>query len=399
MKNRIALVVIVFLIINLCACGADCPEGLSEEITKEKSLVRVARCGPAVNSPPLFLPNSPYKFQCDDYSDQEMDRLITEIISGSCPDLILFNNNLDTSSSLFEDLYSFLDTDSELSRDAFLPNYLLSLEVNGEVHELWTGCTIITLAARASDVGDGEGITTADYDRILAENDSYEAIFDNYMTKDELLLYLANNSLGEYVDKENATCHFDDASFADMLAWCNKMTNGFAPGETAWGYDISQIVLYSLWLDQVDMVHGLWEAFGEEPVFAGFPTHNGYDNFYFSIYGNCCMAIPINSQNKAGAWAFIRNQLLPKKQMLSSLLPVNYEAFQALAHKALNDDEYDVLMDLLNHTVKNVNYSDQKLREIIISAGTAYLNGQKTLDETVELIQNKASIYISERYA
>ena len=65
----------------------------------------------------------------------------------------------------------------------------------------------------------------------------------------------------------------------------------------------------------------------------------------------------------------------------------------------MNDDEYDVLMDLLNHTTKNVNYSDQKLREIIISAGTAYLSGQKTLDETVELIQNKASIYISERYA
>ena len=372
-----------------------------EQPIGEHAVVHIARCGSAINSPSLALMNSldsRYVYQYEDYSDQEMDRLMAEIISGNGPDLIVFNNNLDTASSLFEDLYAFLDKDSFLSRDSFLPNYLSTLEINGELHELWTGCSIITLSARASDVGDGKALTTADYDRILAENDNYEAIFDNYMTKDELLKWIADISLGEYVDKETGTCHFTDPSFADLIAWCGKMTNGFGSGETAWGYDISQVILTTLWLDYMPTVHDLWIAYGEQPVFVGFPSNNGYGNYYSSPYGNCCMAIPKASHNKDGAWTFIREQLLTEKQMTSSFFPVNYEAFQRMAHASLNEEECDSLFVLLHHTTKSINYSDHKLEEIIVSAGTAYMNGEKSLDETVDLIQSRASIYISERY-
>ena len=110
------------------------------------------------------------------------------------------------------------------------------------------------------------------------------------------------------------------------------------------------------------------------------------------------MAIPKASHNKDGAWTFIREQLLTEKQMTSSFFPVNYEAFQRMAHASLNEEECDSLFVLLHHTTKSINYSDHKLEEIIVSAGTAYMNGEKSLDETVDLIQSRASIYISERY-
>lgn len=56
------------------------------------------------------------------------------------------------------------------------------------------------------------------------------------------------------------------------------------------------------------------------------------------------------------------------------------------------------LMDRLFSTVKCVYNENYELCEIIWEDMQAYLNGDKSLGETAELIQSKVGIYLSEQY-
>ena len=55
-------------------------------------------------------------------------------------------------------------------------------------------------------------------------------------------------------------------------------------------------------------------------------------------------------------------------------------------------------MGLLENTRGADRCSDSQVRDIILECGQAYLAGDKSLEETVELIQSRASIYVSEQY-
>lgn len=117
--------------------------------------------------------------------------------------------------------------------------------------------------------------------------------------------------------------------------------------------------------------------------------------------GGLSMAIPANSQNKDGAWAFIKERLSLDSQLNlgeMSALPVNYEALKRLAEASSTEEGRAELYSLLDKTKYAETFSDCVLQNIIISAGQAYINGDKPLGETVNLIQLKASIYLAEQY-
>ena len=116
------------------------------------------------------------------------------------------------------------------------------------------------------------------------------------------------------------------------------------------------------------------------------------------------MAIPAGSQNKEGAWAYIRSRLLLETQLELGrrddwyLFPVNSEAVRRLAEAKLESEAQTLLRELLERTRYAQTSSDHNLEEIIVSAGQMYLAGDRSLEDMVDLIQSKAAIYVAERY-
>ena len=55
----------------------------------------------------------------------------------------------------------------------------------------------------------------------------------------------------------------------------------------------------------------------------------------------------------------------------------------------------DKIMDVIKNTTQVARY-DTKLTDIINEEAAAYFKGQKSLDETAKIIQNRASTYINE---
>lgn len=265
-------------------------------------------------------------------------------------------------------LYTFIDADNELSRESFLPNLLEALSVNGELHELWQDVTVNTLAARTSDVGSGIGLKVEDYERIVASSEKYEAVFQSFMSKENLLKWVATIGISSFIDKENGTCNFDNQDFSQMIAWCASMGNDVPEGSDYSSLDISEVLLSVEMISTPDRLKTIRENFGEPYVFVGFPITENRGNFYSNGY-NGCMAIPKASRNKEGAWEFIRSQLIESTQLnVKYSLPVNLSALKHMAESVLTDEELDLFMGLLNDTKYVENYNDSAVRDIIIES-------------------------------
>ena len=339
-----------------------------------------------------------YAFAITEYGEDELDMLLTRLTTTEAPDLLIFNGGINTASPAFLDLYPLLDRDPELSRESFLPNLLEALSVNGQLHELWTEVNIATLAARVSDVGDGRGLSTADYDRILAEKEQYQAIFQPFMDKVNLLRFVSTVGISRYVNREDGTCSFDDPSFRELLAWCSQMCEeqpeGNFDGVALYPEDV---VLWLEWLQTPQRISLMRDNVFHEPfVFVGFPTGDDMGS-YFTMEG-CAMAIPAAAANPEAAWAFLRSRMLPREQD-RKYFPVNWQSAQKLLRETDSaQEDLALLSDLLDHSGFAENIADEALRDIVMDCGMAYLHGEKTLDETIALLQDRASIYMAERY-
>ena len=352
-----------------------------------------------------------YEYDIADLGKTEVrTRLMAEIAAGGGPDLILFGDGgmrgtlLDTSTAVFEDLYPFIDADETLDRDSFLPGLLPALETQGELHEMWMQTMIITLAARASDISDDYDYSAPALVRLFQENGNYPFMVGE--SSASMLNYLAGACARQYVDTESGTCHFDDPSFGELLMWCASLpskTDGISFDPMDCMTNVEQVNL-------VRLVAAEGAYYHEPFVYIGFPTGDGQGHYYTSGLSCYRAAIPVNSGNKEGAWAFIREQLTVENQLADNkpfmALPVIREAMDRAAHGPtgffediyLTDGQLEQLYALLNSTTRAYTAADKPLVEIITGEAAAYFQGDRSLEETVRLIQSRASLYVGEKY-
>lgn len=404
----------------ICCTGEDAVYllGMETAACQNRSVVNVAliNANDSVLSR-MNLNNELYEYRAagsySSYEEGAVDRFLTELMAGSAPDLVLIGDtaSINTDSGLFEDLYPFIDADETLSRNGFIPNLLQTLSSGGELHQLWESVWIYTLAARASDVGNGVGLTPEDYNHIVEQNEQYQAVFERFVGKEVLLGWISNVGNSAFVDRENASCHFDSQAFRDLLAWCGDMGDDVPEGSDIAPYDISEVVLMLEPLQSVSFTVGAGKRYlcrmewrtGEPCVYVGFP--NGDSGFSYYTNGGIAMAIPVQSQNKDGAWAFIRERLSTEHLMekdaygdYSCGLPVVDAVVRHRAEAELSEEDAARLYALMESIQYAETFSSKTMHTIIREAGEAYLAGDKTLDEAVALIQSRAGIWVSEQY-
>lgn len=381
----------------VCSSGQEHVEviGLRLEEKVQRSEVKTALvalngAGAASALSERNLSSGPYTYVIIEYSLEDIPRLLTEIGLGEGPDLIIYDQGMSIDGNAFEDLYSFLDQDEELSRESFIPNYLQALSVDGGLYEIWPSVEINTLALRAAELEPGKSYGPADYQAIVEQSEKYSSLFDPAMTGENLMRWVSTLSLSAYIDKASASCSFDEPSFGALLAWCAGLeTPAAAEGEP---------LLTLAPISNPLAVSAVGKRLGGDFDFVGFPLETGGGSF-FACGLNGRMAIPKSSSNKAGAWDFIRSTLLTEAQLgLKFGLPVNQEAFQRKAEASLSEQDLELLTELVAETKYAENTADSALRDIIISSAQPYLQGEKSLEETQALIQSRASVYMSENY-
>lgn len=383
-------------------------ERVPYDAEKGRSVVKVAYLGVGDYIETACIDLVEYEYQGTSYAGaeyepdfrQDVERFRVSMMAGEVPDLIIFQGDcLDTGSNFFEDLLPYIDRD--LSRDDFLPNFLDAFSVRGELHTVSSEVSIQCVFARQADVGSGIGLTPAYYTDILNSSGKYEILFEQYISANSFLSNgIADMAASIFTDRESGTANFDAPAFGELLAWCRELGDEPKDGDPNYVYiPLSETLLKMEHFANPGRIDVIREYFGDPVVPVGLP--DGADGFNYFIPSGVSFAIPAGSQNKEGAWAYIKEVLSRDNQLALSPyadLPVNYEALKRRAEASLSETGLQLMDELLERTKYASTYSDQGLRDIIVSGAQGYIAGGRTLEDTVDIIQSKASIYMAEKY-
>ena len=371
--------------------------------------------------------NPEYQIVVKDYTDYSPNgsredaimRLATEIGAGKVPDLLVIEDmpvEQWAAAGLLEDLWPWIDQDPDIGREDLMERVFQALEIGGKLYEISDTFSMSTVFGRKDVVGDRMTWTPEDMEAALAKMPEGCIGIDEGGV--ELLLNMLCLDWGQFVDWEKGTCSFDSDVFKSLLAFCGRFPESMS-GRRWDRVNAGQQMVATIFPNGFQTVQTANAVANGEAAFVGYPNPWGKvgSSFLVSRTVSMCSAC----KYKEGAWAFMRTLLLPHELVQTGYSAndsfyTNRENFQRSAENAMTSDvsstmtygdvtvhshkvsqeEYDQLMALYD-AMDTVYRRDPNLETIISEVAGAYFTGDKTLDETAALIQNRAQLYVNEQ--
>lgn len=331
----------------------------------------------------------------------------------------------------FADLYQFMENDDEVNAST-LNNHVLSLnEKDGKLCSIPTFYGISTLIGETKYVGSKENWTLDDFiDHWNAMPDNATINYDR--TKEEAYYTVLSGNISSFIDYDNAEVHFDTPEFRRILEFCNSFeyNNG---NKSSYDYDAPNFVGASV-------INGFYCEKGYysdgEYTLVGYPSDNGVCAFLTPA--NICWSISEKSspEKQMGAWELIRtffteewldnniityvNNGTPETSYWNALpgFTLNDNVCRQLGYDISDGKYYDGLVHgkegdyyaeltsradvdkLLSYAESIDNWQVQEdfaLWQIVSDEVFSYFADEITLDECIDLIQNRASLWVSEQ--
>ena len=390
--------------------------------------------------------NENYRISILDYSalygtDEDyqagLTRLNTDIVSGKVPDILLIDDSMPADSyiskGLFEDIKPYIEKDSELDINNFMPNIIEAFSVDGKLYSLVDAYSIETIAAKASEAGEDRGWTVEEVRKIL-DSKPEGTKFLPEVTRDGMLDNCMTMAGSQFLDWKAGTCNFDSDGFIQMLEFLGTFPEELDEtdmGDDYWNnYDSmwreGRVIASSMNLvgfqDYNRTEKGI---FGEKITLAGFPSSNEDGSV---IRPNIQLAMSAKSKNKEGAWAFLRTFLTEEyqKNEVNYCFPLSIKRLEEMAAEAMkkpyymdeNDNkvEYDDIYyvngveitippmtqqeaDELKEKLygfTQIYKRDETLLNIIKEEAAPYFAGKKTAKDVAGIIQSRVQIYVNE---
>ena len=371
--------------------------------------------------------------------DAALQKLTTEILSGSAPD-ILCTDGLPVdqyiAKDILIDLWPLIDSDQELSREDLMTNFFDALSVDGKLYQVTDTFTIQTAIVN-SEIADGR--TSWTLEELLEARDSLQpgaSIFGQYDTSKYILQSMIQFNMDQFMDWENGSCSFDSQEFIDILNFAAEFPEEVDYDNVDWETEESEYTrlktgkqlmmnsgIHSF--DDVQFHSGVFEG---KASYIGFPTSSGSGSA-FSGYG--FLAITSSCKNVDVAWSLVRTLLLEEYQVEEHMyeFPTNRHAFETYKEQAMtpeyttdpetgeqvevsmggigfNDfmvelysvkqEDFDAFWSVYENCT-TVTGSNTEIMSLINDQAAAFFGGQKTAEETAKLIQDTVSLYMMEQ--
>ena len=430
------LLLLVGLILGLTACGSE-EEPINGVTTLKLAMFQDNR---QVREQVLLFneTHTDYQIEIVEYKrssnvqEDGVAKLQREIISGEGPDIIDFGTSFSTSDIVgeyTENLLPYLECESGTQ---FFDNILEAFYYEDKLYALPISFSLDGFAGDKELLGQRTtwNITemiecyrkNAD-SRILYPGETKKAVFGN-------ILY---GSSDYYIDWEQGSCSFDGEEFRQVLEFANlfpatlDLDEGFSPKQMI---EDGETLLYPV---SISGIYDICEAeflFDGNEVYIGYPVEgNGNSGTMAKICGSM-LGISISSEHKDVAWEFIAGFLeedyqrqiewgLPiNKTALLSLLEENrepeyelnaegqevpvvkgqlrFEGEEPVDFYCVSETQGDKLLELIGG-VELCNATNNQLHSILLEEVSGYFEGDKTVEETMEAMQSRATIFVSER--
>lgn len=380
----------------------------------------------------------------DEYMMQDgINRMQADIAAGNCPDIL----NVDTYSmdwrnlvekGVLEDLTPYLEKSEVLSREDMFENVLRQCTHNGVLAVFPSVLQVQTYVGSGDVLGDQDSWTVDD---VIAIADAYpDAFLLGEYSPRTCLLYCLQCTINSFIDADTGKCHFDSEEFQKIMKFSSRAAEGQKKYEDqsadkSWREMARDGELLLACTDMYD-VYGpqmAAEPFAN-PVFVGYPGPDGVG--VGTIMPTESFGISAKSRNKEEAWAFLENYLSTRQKHDggNTGFPVVKSELDAMLEEALADYKVDengnpVKDEFGNYMTKsiyeisfpnNYTYTAHTLSQeeadvirniiengllldwnnpvitIVMEEAPAYFEGQKSLDEVTDIIQNRVQLYVDE---
>jgi hypothetical protein len=340
---------------------------------------------------------------------------------------------------MLTDLYPFIDTDADYSREDFLQPLLKAFETDGKLYSIAPAFSFQTLVGKTSIFGEVEGQSFA---QLLDKAANYPdaTLFGTTMDRDSFTNEILTMMARGFIDDVNGVCNFDSEDFITLLEYAKTLPKPsldaepyemrFAPGETN-DYREDRTLIEFLLIDDFRHIVSLEKMeFGEPITFLGIPNNTGGSGIL--ARPRLETAIMADSKNTDGAWEFIKGLFtygnyfiknmgyppLHKFPVLMTELNIaakkvkipayetasNGERFPRLnwlgpnlSNQPDNTDADNAKMFALFDSIDGIDRNIPAIENIIKEETASYFAGNKSAEETAAIIQDRAMTYLEEQ--
>ena len=385
--------------------------------------------------------NPEYRIIVKNYSDMDgmpYDLMSADIAAGNIPDIFFVGGGIGNlsirqciSKGMFEDLTPYIEKDPDISEDDFIPSVYNATKVDGKVYYLGGHFSVNALFGKKSIIGDRDGWTISEFKEFIDSAPENSRIFET-TDKAGIFQNLLPTCLNDFVDWENGSCSFDSPEFQAFLQICNRNSGEeFDPLSSVFSEDMQsgkQLLATASLTPDILSIYS--EMLGGDERYIGYPCSDR-KGVYVSLSDS--FAISSVCENKDAAWDFIKLIASSEYQgktyvnsyygcpIRKDIYDMYLKTFTATEDykdefgneisvrsgsmgmadginvdiKPLSNEEISKFTDLVDD-ISLVMDLDQSLDGIIGEETAAYFAGDKTVDETSKLIQNRAQTYIQE---
>lgn len=368
-------------------------------------------------------------------------QLTLEILSGKGPDMVIWDRDLYTpalaSEKLMENLYDFMEADPEFHREDYYENILQAFERNGGLYLLPASFTVETGHVKADEIGNGMDVTEGwELEEMIEayENSPHAEMFSINFTKEYQIRFISEDCMGNFVDWSSGECYFDTPAFVELLEFCNTFPEEFMLPEdfTFGGYMRSGKLFWmpvSLLKPWDVASKRIW--YHADLLWPGNPVADGEKESGGGVaapYGEC-FSICKNSNNQEAAWECIKFYLTADMQreargipllrsvseeQIQDALTVEYETIdgieqekmrckidypedgETMSYSCITEEDAEIYRSIIESTHRSSG-NDLGIIDIILEEAGAYFEGDKDAVTVADIIQNRVSIYVSER--
>lgn len=404
----------------LCGCGSSGTPGSDAEETDKLVLAcwqatsQVTSLVELYNSMYPELPIEIREYYNPDIDvDQALTQMNAQLVAGERADLYCFGS-LDLqrliNSELIADLTPYVESDPDFHDDNYFMDILEMFRQEDALYEMPCFFQIAGICLPDTAVPDGmTGWTFQEYrefDNALKAEDKTVLSMDPQL----MLQFMAQYSIDAFIEDDLSGCDFENEDFYELLNFvkdCAEGNGGEPIGMDTWVMGLSSYIS--------DI-----ETLGTQPRYVGYPDveRNGPCVMSLASYG-----ISSTTEYPDECWNFIKVTLSEEAYLSAGLqeaFPLSRSALEAgirLFQMSTGEEEsilfgmtdpngdYYVpleekyvpyLYELLD-SVTHARLRCSSVFSIISEEGNAFLENDKSAQETAKLIQNRVGIYLSEQ--
>lgn len=374
--------------------------------------------------------------------DDYRNRIQAEISGGGGP-AVVSSAVLDMRAGAKQGYLMDLTEEFAEYKNLLLPSVWNAGEIDGKLYGISHTFNVNTLIASKDVVGNRTSWTLKEAMELTGQTGA-DAFMHDITGMNEATLFwqmgllFGNNKT--LVDWENMTCNLNGEEAKELLAFVEQYTGQDDPGKNEFEriYD-GELMTTTLYMTDPSAIQIMAALLENKEVYIGYPTEDGGSGHIIA-----CNSYMINQSSsvKDGAVAFLKYLLSEEVQnrrvedwidigcTYMDGFPVRedsmeriYDALLENANEAANEggeeeewekhekwgsyngiefmkepvtvEQIEVFRRVLETARPNYNYSGE-LVSILESEFPAYLTGEKTAEEVLDIVQNRAQLYINE---